>query len=184
MLVLIQVGSLRSPSQAHATAQQNEKRKSKAERCEVVRGYIYSNGDAGFVLGSAKNGARVIGNNASSGTLNYYAVIENRSNGGIVGYMEASTISSCNVSNTKFILAGSDESMHSYFFGNHHYCKLQPAMGYVVGTLVSSALDADTIGISGNSYELQSDASLVGNESKNESRFWFREYDGKVGTSR
>ena len=28
---------LRSPSQAHATAQPNEKRKSKAERCGVVR---------------------------------------------------------------------------------------------------------------------------------------------------
>ena len=158
--------------------------KGTVQDCNVTSSALFSNGDAGLVIGSAKS-ARITNNNVSSGSLSYYASLENRSNGGIVGYMEASTISNCNVSSTKFILAGSDGAMHSYnIFGAHYYCKLQPSMGYVVGTSVSSTLNVNTLGASGNSIDLQSDASLVGNTKKNESKSWFREHNGKVGTSR
>lgn len=154
------------------------------QNCEVSSGYIFSNGDGGLILGTAR-GAYVASNKVSNSQLNYYAALENRSNGGIVGYMESSTISGCNVSGTKFILAGSDGAMHSSnIFSSHHYCKLRPSMGYIIGTSVSSIINADTHIQSSNSIELKSDSSYVGNTSKNESMYWFREFGGKVGTSR
>lgn len=155
----------------------------KISNSQVKLSTIVSNGDGGLICGSAK-GAYISNNTVSECELNYYAVKENRSNGGIVGYAESSTVENCNVVKTKFALTGSGSDMHSYFFGGHHYCKLQPSMGYIVGTSVSSNINPDSHTVSGNTVEIASGDSLVGDNSKNESANWFKAYGGKAGTVR
>ncbi len=142
---------------------------------------IFSNGSTGLIVGAIINGS-ACDNSVYQSSLSYYAANANRSCGGIVGYVQSSTIDKCNVENTKFILAGSDGSLHSYnTIGGHHCCKLQPVMGYIIGISITSNVNVDNLWETGNAIEYKSDEAFVGNTSKNESKCWFRHYDGKIG---
>ncbi len=148
----------------------------------VTKSTIYSNGDGGFVVGYLIGG-KIYNNNISDCKLSYYAVKVNRSNGGIVGYAKNSIIRNCSVTNTQFILDGSSDDLHNYNWRKQHKnCSLKPAMGYIIGTGLSSGLDLNSFKVSDNIIEInEKDKDFVSNPEALESEYWFKHYDGKVG---
>lgn len=149
---------------------------------EVMQSSVYSNGDGGLVAGAMFQG-NSYDNKVSGCELKYYAVYENRCFGGIAGYISNSVVKNCSVDSSTFILAGSGDDMHTYnIFGGHHYCKLRPSMGYIIGTSASSTLNPDSHKAFNNTIVLQSDKDFVGNTKAAESQHWFRFNGGKFGS--
>jgi len=162
--------------------------------CTVSNSSLYGNGDTGGVSGTASG--TVVNCTASSLYIGYYATHNNKSIGGIVGYFSTGgTINSCNVTGTAFDYRGSDDdeldgdSLHDFnIFGGHHYCRLAPKMGYVVGHLQSCSASGNTASnnsktfyAGGNSGQYNdSDKSTISGNS-NEGQYYFKQADGKIG---
>ncbi|MBP3308696.1 MAG: InlB B-repeat-containing protein [Clostridia bacterium] len=151
---------------------------------EVKSSSIYSSGDGGLIAGNISQ-STLHDSSVSDCELTYIARNTNRSNGGIAGYVYASNLKNCSVSNTKFIFAGSSDNLHSYHWltGGHDGCMFQPAMGYIAGVCSTSEINQDTLQSTGNSisYKCHSaDTDLLTRDS-HESQKWFRKYDKKIG---
>lgn len=97
-------------------------------RCNGL--FMFSNGDQGGIVGNARNEAvinscHVSRYNDSNSTIWYYAT-SSKSAGGIVGYLNGSTLSNCYIDYTDFSLRGGGDK--------------NPKMGYIVGHMNNSTL--------------------------------------------
>ena len=159
----------------------------KAQNITVKNSTVYGNGDVAMVVGVAKNNTLVSGCTVSNCTAKYYAVNYNRCTGGVVGNLNNSRLENCTVTGTTFCFAGSDRNgLHDYnIFGGHHYCSLQPHMGYLVGhaTGANTVLDLRNCKQESNAktFESSSDDRKRITGSNNESKAYFKAAGGMSG---
>ncbi|MBQ2737341.1 MAG: InlB B-repeat-containing protein [Clostridia bacterium] len=151
------------------------------DNSEVKKSSINSNGDGGLITGYLTDG-ELYANAVSDCELKYYAEKENRSNGGIVGYAQSSTLKNCSVTNITLYFTGSSENMHTRFLGGCTGCYLKPKMGYIAGACIQCEIEPETLVM--NNVKRQCsypDSNNIGNKNASESSHWFRKYDGKIG---
>ena len=152
--------------------------------CTVMNSELFTNGDGGIIAGDVTYGS-ISDCKIADCSISYYAVTHNRSCGGIVGYVYQGEVINCQVKNTAFILSGSGSDLHNYnWLGYHSYCKLKPAMGYIVGLNEHGNVHPSTHSQSNNTIRVNSegDEYYIGTDkSTSESEYWFKENGGKVG---